>query len=452
MADQMNPDPLPLRNSTESKNNRTTIIILASKVSGGISGFTILSVLGFLIFRLVKRAKDSDIEKSCDSTLPSSLCRYFSLVEIKQATNNFDNVFIIGAGGFSSVYKGYINRGATLVAFKRLKPGSLQGEQEFKTEIEMLSQLYHLHLVSLIGYCIDSNEMILVYDYMAHGTLRDHIYNTNNLLLSWKQRLKICIGAAQGLNYLHTGAKHTIIHRDMKTTNILLDEEWLAKVFDFGLSKFGPAMSKSHVSTVVKGTFGYLDPEYYRFRQLTVKSNVYSFGVVLCEVLCGKPPIIRAIEDEPIGLAAWVLQYYHNGKLDQVFDPFLKGEITPKCLKKFGEIIVSCLLVNGTKRPAMDDVVWGLEFALELQEREEKDDMLDVAEIDMKDDDELPLFPTSDVNESDDRIFNCSGELSRTNSNNQVTVVSQGSFASKDSDGFMSSRVVFSDTMNPSVR
>ena len=299
-----------------------------------------------MIFRLVKRAKDSDIAKSCDSTLPSSLCRYFSHVEIKQATNNFDNVFIIGAGGFGSVYKGYINRGATLVAFKRLKPGSLQGEQEFKTEIEMLSQLYHLHLVSLIGYCIDSNEMILVYDYMAHGTLRDHIYNTNNLLLYWKQRLKICIGAAQGLNYLHTGAKHTIIHRDMKTTNILLDEEWLAKVFDFGLSKFGPAMSKSHVSTVVKGTFGYLDPEYYRFRQLTVKSNVYSFGVVLCEVLCGKPPIIRAIEDEPIGLAAWVLQYYHNGKLDQVFDPFLKGEITPKCLKKFGEIIVSCLLVN----------------------------------------------------------------------------------------------------------
>uniref|UniRef100_A0A7N2MQT7 Protein kinase domain-containing protein n=2 Tax=Quercus lobata TaxID=97700 RepID=A0A7N2MQT7_QUELO len=451
-----NPDPLPLtpptavlwRNSTESKNNKTTIIVLAS---GGVSGFTVLSVLGFLTFQLAKRAKDSDIAKGHESTtLPSSLCHFFSLFEIKEATNNFDKVFIIGAGGFGNVYKGYINGGATPVAIKRLKPGSQQGAQEFKTEIEMLSQLRHLHLVSLIGFCKDNNEMILVYDYMAHGTLRDHIYNTNNPLLSWKQRLKICIGAAHGLNYLHTGATRTVIHRDMKTTNILLDEQWLAKVSDFGLSKFGPIMSKSHVSTVVKGTFGYLDPEYYRYQQLTVKSDVYSFGVVLCEVLCGKPAIFRAIEEEPISLAAWVLQYYHNGKLDEVVDPFLKGEITPRCLKKFGEIAVNCLLDNGTKRPSMNDVVGGLVFALELQESEENDDMLDVAETDMKDDDELPLFPTSDVNESDDRIFNCSGKLSRTNSNSQVTVVSQGSFASKDSDGLMSSRVVFSETTNPS--
>ena len=442
-----NPDPLmtlptvvPPRQSTELKKKRTTI----SLVGGGVSGFIIMSILGFFIFRLAKRVKDSsNSKKSCKSTLPSSWCRYFSLVEIKEATNNFDNVFIIGAGGFGNVYKGYINSEATPVAIKRLKPGSQQGAQEFKTEIEMLSQLRHLHLVSLIGYCKDNNEMILVYDYMARGTLRDHIYNTNNPLLSWEQRLKICMGAAQGLNYLHTGATHTIIHRDMKSTNILLDEQWLAKVSDFGLSKFGPTMSKSHVSTMVKGTFGYLDPEYYRFQQLTEKSDVYAFGVVLCEVLCGKPAIVRAIEEEPISLKAWVLQYYHNGKLDEVVDPLLKGEITPKCLKKFGEIAVNCLLDNGTKRPSMNDVVGGLEFALELQESEENDDMLDVAETDMKDNDELPLFPTSDVNESDDRIFNCSGELSRTNSNSQVTAVSQGSFASKDSDGFISSRVVF---------
>jgi len=185
----------------------------------------------------------------------------------------------------------------------------------------------------------------------------------------------------------------------MKSTNILLDEQWLAKVSDFGLSKFGPITSKSHVSTVVKGTFGYLDPEYYRFQRLTEKSDVYSYGVVLCEVLCGKPPIIRTDEENPMGLAAWVLQCYRNGKLDQTVDPSLKGEIEPECLKKFGEIVVNCLLDNGTKRPSMNDVIGGLELALELQESAKKDVKLDLAEeIDMNDDDEHALIPMSDVN------------------------------------------------------
>ncbi|KAF3948562.1 hypothetical protein CMV_025459 [Castanea mollissima] len=432
-----NPDPLPLtppttvpqRQSTKSKKNNTATIIAV--VGGGVSGFTILLILVVLIFRLAERVKNSDNStKASGSTLPCSLSRYFSLAEIIAATNNFDKVLIIGAGGFGDVYKGYINgSAATPVAIKRLKSGSQQGAQEFKTEIAMLSQLRHRHLVSLIGYCEDGNEMILVYDYMAHGTLRDHLYNTKYQPLSWKQRLQICIGAAHGLNYLHTGATYTIIHRDMKSTNILLDEQWLAKVSDFGLSKFGPIMFKSHVSTVVKGTFGYLDPEYYRYQRLTEKSDVYSYGVVLCEVLCGKPPIIRTDEDEPMGLVAWVLQWYRNGKLDQIVDPSLKGEIEPECLKKFGEIVENCLLDNGTKRPSMNDVVGGLELVLELQESAKKDVKLDLAEeIDMNDDDEHALIPMSDVNESDDMIFSSSEKLSSSNSNSQVTVVSPRNF------------------------
>ncbi|GJW86776.1 receptor-like protein kinase FERONIA [Tanacetum coccineum] len=172
-------------------------------------------------------------------------------------------------------------------------------------EIEMLSKLRHVHLVSLIGYCNENGEMVLVYDYMTRGTLREHLYKTNNPLLSWETRLNICIGAAKGLHYLHTGAKRTIIHRDVKSTNILLDENWVAKVSDFGLSKNGQ-------------------------------------------------------------------DCYRRGTLAEIIDEKISDQIAPGCLRKFGEVANSCLHPEGCERPAMDEVVWGLEFALELQKGAQK--------------------------------------------------------------------------------
>ncbi|KAJ0759787.1 putative protein kinase RLK-Pelle-CrRLK1L-1 family [Helianthus annuus] len=307
-------------------------------------------------------------EPSPSSTQRSQPCRNFEFSEILIATENFDQSLVIGSGGFGKVYKGNVIYGSSLlvVAIKRLDSMSNQGATEFWAEVEMLSMLRHCNLVSLIGYCNHEKEMILVYEYMPNGTLDDHLHKLSSPL-SWFQRLNICIGAGRGLHYLHTGTgiDSGVIHRDVKSSNILLHESWAAKIADFGLSKVGPTNQPStYVNTHVKGSFGYLDPNYYATGKLTRKSDVYAFGVVLLEVLCRKRATDRSLDE---GLVTWVQDSIKEGNLKQIIDSDIRGEISPKCLKEYVKITERCLHNSPKQRPAMAEVLFSLESVLTLQ-------------------------------------------------------------------------------------
>ncbi|PNX73931.1 serine/threonine-protein kinase, partial [Trifolium pratense] len=231
----------------------------------------------------------------------------FTFRELASITRNFRQENLIGEGGFGRVYKGRLEKTNQEVAVKQLDRNGLQGNREFLVEVLMLSLLHHQNLVNLIGYCADGDQRLLVYEYMPLGSLEDHLLDLepHQKPLDWFTRMKVALEAAKGLEYLHDKANPPVIYRDLKSSNILLDKDFNAKLSDFGLAKLGPTGDKSHVSSRVMGTYGYCAPEYQRTGQLTVKSDIYSFGVVLLELITGRRTIDNTRHSREQNLVTW---------------------------------------------------------------------------------------------------------------------------------------------------
>ncbi|XP_023756267.1 leucine-rich repeat receptor protein kinase HPCA1 isoform X1 [Lactuca sativa] len=290
--------------------------------------------------------------------------RWCSFEELKRCTNNFSEENLIGSGGYGQVYKGTLDSGH-VVAIKRAQQGSLQGAHEFKTEIELLSRIHHKNVVALVGFCYEQGEQMLIYEYISNGTLKDNLTGKAGMRLDWVKRLRAALDSAKGLTYMHELANPPIIHRDIKSTNILLDDNLIAKVADFGLSKLLGDDSKGYVSTQVKGTLGYMDPEYYMTQQLTEKSDVYSFGVVLLELLTARSPIhkgkfIVKEVNEAIGKSGDL-----NG-LYRILDPSLGSSQNLGGLTEFLNLAMSCVRDSGVERPKMGEVVREIERIIDL--------------------------------------------------------------------------------------
>ncbi|KAG2655846.1 nodulation receptor kinase-like [Panicum virgatum] len=333
--------------------------------------------LGFLFVCFNKRERRSP-EKDCSSTTnpifqecgiqntENPAVHPFSLKSIQTATGNFKT--LIGEGGFGAVYRGTLPHGQE-VAVKVRSSSSKQGTREFNNELRLLSAVRHENLVPLIGYCCEKDQQILVYPFMSNGSLQDRLYGeaSKRKVLDWPTRLSVCIGAARGLVYLHNFAGRCIIHRDIKSSNILLDHSMCGKVADFGFSKYAPQEGDSNPSMEVRGTAGYLDPEYYSTQVLSTRSDVFSFGVVLLEIVTGREPLdVKRPRDE-WSLVEWAKPYIREYKIEEMVDPGIKGQYCSEAMWRVLEVALVCTEPFSTFRPSMEDVLRELEDALIIE-------------------------------------------------------------------------------------
>ncbi|KAL5786886.1 hypothetical protein ACOSP7_003835 [Xanthoceras sorbifolium] len=364
---------LDFAGESTGSNNSTSIGVIIGAAAGGCVLLFLLLLAGVYAYRQKKRAEKAndqnpfanwDPNKNSGSIPQVKGTRSFSFEELSKYTNKFSEANAIGSGGYGQVYRGTLPSGE-LIAIKRAQQGSMQGGLEFKTEIELLSRVHHKNVVRLLGFCFQQGEQMLVYDYLPNGSLKDTLSGKSGIILDWTRRLKIALGAARGLAYLHELADPPIIHRDVKSTNILLDEHLNARVSDFGLSKPVGDSERSHVTTQVKGTLGYLDPEYYMTQQLTEKSDVYSFGVLMLELTTARSPIERGkyIVKE-MKMAIDKKKDLYN--LSELLDPNIGLAATLKGFEQFVDLAMKCVEESGADRPTMSEVVKKIENILEL--------------------------------------------------------------------------------------
>ncbi|KAI4366665.1 hypothetical protein MLD38_022512 [Melastoma candidum] len=307
----------------------------------------------------------------------ASHLRKFAFNDLKSATRNFRPESLLGEGGFGCVFKGWIEENGTApvkpgtgltVAVKTLNQEGLQGHKEWIAEISYLGNLRHPNLVKLIGYCIEDEQRLLVYEFMPRGSLENHLFR-RSLPLPWSIRIKIALAAARGLAFLHEEAERAVIYRDFKTSNILLDADYNAKLSDFGLAKDAPEGDKTHVSTRVMGTYGYAAPEYVMTGHLTSKSDVYSFGVVLLEMLTGRRSMDKNRPNGEHNLVEWAKPHLEDRKrLFRLIDPRLEGHFSIKGAQKTAQLAALCLRRDPRLRPGMTEVVEALEPLLNLKD------------------------------------------------------------------------------------
>ncbi|CAF2122927.1 hypothetical protein BRARA_C01826 [Brassica rapa] len=344
------------------------LLVILLVASGLIIWYYLKRKRDFKMRRMKLRQQRDSLEAGTrsrlDSMSESTTLVKFTFEEIKKATNNFSRHNIIGRGGYGNVFKGVLQDG-TEVAFKRFKNCSANGDANFAHEVEVIASIRHVNLLALRGYCTattayEGHQRIIVCDLVSNGSLHDHLFGDSETHLPWPLRQRIALGMARGLAYLHYGAQPSIIHRDIKASNILLDERFEAKVADFGLAKFNPE-GMTHMSTRVAGTMGYVAPEYALYGQLTEKSDVYSFGVVLLELLSGRKAIVTDEEGQPVSVADWAWALVREGQTLDVVEDGMPEKGSPEVLEKYVLIAVLCSHPQLHARPTMDQVVKMLE-------------------------------------------------------------------------------------------